>query len=386
MRAAKRGHAVMAVLTALALTGTACGSSGSDKSDASSGDTYTLGVLNSTTGALGAVGQQEAKGMRLAVEEINAAGGVKGHKLKLEEVDDQGSVNLTTAGFKKLAIDSKVPVVIGPGISANAKAVAPLADQYGVTQILLVAQPEVANGTKNVFETPLPGKANSEAMVNYAKAKGVKSAAIIWANNPYGQAGNTDVSNAAKAAGISIVNSEGFDPGKFDFTAQAGKAAGKKPDAIFLYGAGGSSDALLLKSVGAAGYDGHIIGDLAYSGDFVPKTAGPAANKIVSLTAVNYGAPDPETKKFLDAYRARFGDEATVLGAYAYVAVKLAAAGIEKAGEFKGEAISKAIESLNYKSIVGTLAYTDKYHGGPSADAFKPVTFKNGDYANPDQG
>ncbi|WP_141578388.1 ABC transporter substrate-binding protein [Actinomadura sp. WMMA1423] len=386
MRSAKRGHAVIAVLTALALTATACGSSDSDKSEASTGGTYTIGVLNSTTGALGAVGQQEAKGMQLAVEEINAAGGVKGRKLKLEEVDDQGSVNLTTAGFKKLATDTKVPIVIGPGISANAKAVAPLADQYGVTQILLIAQPEVANGTKNVFEIPLPGKANSEAMVNYARSKGVRSAAIIWANNPYGQAGNSDISAAAKAAGISIVNSEGFDPGKFDFTAQAGKAAGKKPDAVFLYGAGGSSDALLLKNVGASGYDGHIIGDLTYSADFIPKTAGPAADKVVSLTAVNYGAPDPETKKFLDAYRAKFGGEATVLGAYAYVAVKLAAAGIEKAGAYKGEEISKAIESLGHDSIIGKLAYTAQYRGGPSADAFKPVTFEGGKYATPDQG
>lgn len=384
MRAAMRGHAVIAVLTALAVSVTACGSSGSDTSDAS-GDTYTIGVLNSTTGALGAVGQQEARGMQLAVEEINAAGGVKGRKLKLEEVDDQGSVNLTTAGFKKLATDTKVPIVIGPGISANAKAVAPLADQYGVTQILLVAQPEVANGTKHVFEVPLPGKANSEAMVEYAKSKDAKTAAIIYANNPYGQAGNTDISNAAKAGGISIVNSEGFDPGKFDFTAQAGKAAAKNPDAIFLYGAGGSSDALLLKNVGATGFDGEIIGDLAYSADFVPKTAGPAANKIVSLTAVNYGDPDPETKKFLDAYKAKFGHDATVLGAYAYVAVKLAAAAIEKAGAYKGEDISKAIESLNFESIVGKLAYTSEWRGGPNADAFKPVTFKDGQYAIPGQ-
>ncbi len=145
------------------------------------------------TGAVGAVGQQEHRGMELAVEEINAAGGVKGRKLKLETVDDQGSVNLTTAGFKKLATDTKVPVVIGPGITANAMASAPLAEQYGVTQVLLVAQPHIANGKKNVFGVPLPGKANSEAMVNYAKAQGYKSAAIIWGNTPYGQEGNKDI-------------------------------------------------------------------------------------------------------------------------------------------------------------------------------------------------
>ena len=324
--------------------------------------------------------------MQLAVEEINAAGGVKGRKLKLETVDDQGSVNLTTAGFKKLATDTKVPVVIGPGITANAMASAPLAEQYGVTQVLLVAQPHIANGKKHVFGVPLPGKANSQAMVNHAKAQGVKSAAIIWANTPYGQEGNTDISNAAKAAGISIVNSEAFDGGKFDFTAQASKAASRKPDAVFVYGGGGSSDALLLKALVATGYSGKIIGDLAYSTPTIPKTAGAAADKVVSLTPVNYGSPDPETKKFLDSYKAKYGEGASVLSTYAYVAVKMVAAAIEKAGEYKGEELSKAIQSLNYESIIGKLAYTDSYHGGPQADAFKPVSFKNGEYAAPDQG
>lgn len=387
MRAPRRGRSVLAVLAAAALTATACGTSDSNTSDASSdsaGSTYTIGVLNSTTGELGAVGQQEAKGMDLAVEEINAAGGVNGHQLKLETVDDQGSVNLATAGFKKLAADSKVPIVIGPGISATAKAVAPLADQYDVTQILLVAQPAVANGTKNVFEVPLPGTANAEAVVKYAASKGVKTASVIWANNPYGQAGNTDITAAAKGAGISIVNSEGFDPAKFDFTAQAGKVASANPEAVFLWGAGGAADALVLKAVRASGYKGKVIGDLTYSTSTIPEAAGEAADSVVSLTAVDYGAPEGETKKLIDAYKAKYANETpTVLSVYAYVAVKLAAAGIEKAGTFEGPAISAAIQSLNYESVVGTMEYTDTYRGGPTADAFKPVSFKNGEFAPP---
>lgn len=385
MRAAMRRPAVIAALTALAVSLTACGSSGSDTSDAS-GDTYTIGVLNSMTGAVGAVGQQEHRGMEVAVEEINAAGGVKGRKLKLKTEDDQGSVNLTTAGFKKLATDAKVPVVIGPGITANAMASAPLAEQYGVTQVLLVAQPHIANGKKHVFGVPLPGKANSQAMVEYAKSKGVKKAAIIWANTPYGQEGNKDVTAFAKEAGIEIVNSEGFDTGKFDFTSQASKSAAAKPDAIFLYGGGGSADSLLLKAVVNTGFDGHIIGDLAFSTPTVPDTAGAAADKVVSLTPVNYGDPDAETKKFLDAYQAKYNEGASVLSAYAYVAVKMVAAAIEKADAYEGKALAEAIQSLNFESIIGKLEYTDEYHGGPNADAFKPVTFKGGEFAAPDQG
>ncbi|TDB98514.1 ABC transporter substrate-binding protein [Actinomadura sp. 7K534] len=385
MRVAMRRHAAIAVMTALAVSVTACGSSGSDTSDAS-GDTYTIGFLNSMTGAVSAVGQQEQRGLQVAVDEINAAGGVKGRKIKVKTEDDQGSVNLTTAGFKKLATDEKVPVVIGPGITANAMASAPLAEQYGVTQVLLVAQPHIANGKKHVYGVPLPGKANSQAMVEYAKSQNAETAAIIWGNTPYGQEGNKDITAFAKDAGIEIVSSEGFDTGKFDFTSQASKSAAKKPDAVFLYGGGGSADSLLLKAMVDTGYDGKIIGDLAYSTPTVPDTAGAAADRVVSLTPVNYGEPDAETKKFLDAYKAKYNEGASVLSAYAYVAMKMVAAGIEKADAFEGKALAEAIQSLNFESIIGKLAYTDEYHGGPNADAFKPVTFKDGEFTVPDQG
>lgn len=381
-----RGAVASAGVAALVLGLAACGTSSSGGSSGGSGNSpYTLGVLNSLTGNLGAVGQQEQKGMDLAVQEINDGGGVNGHKLQLKYVDDQGSVNQSTAGFKQLATTDKVPVILGPGISASAKAVAPLADQYGVTQILLIAQPVVANGTKNVFEIPPPGKANSQAMVDYAaKHGGAKTGALIYANNPYGQEGNTDVNEAAKADGIQMLSSESWDPAAFDFTAQASKVTKLNPDVVFLYGAGGTSDALLLKAVRDAGYQGKVVGDLAYSTTVIPQTAGAAADTVVSLSAVNFGNPNADEKKFLDSYKAKYNESATVLAAYAYSAVKMAAAGIEKAGKLDGKAIAQAIQGLNYHSLVGTQAYTADWHGGPQTpEAFKPVSFKNGEYAPP---
>lgn len=382
-----RAALASAGIAVLVLGLSACGGNTSSPSGSSSGSnsTYTLGVLNSVTGNLGAVGQQEQKGMELAVKEINAAGGVSGHQLALKAVDDQGSVNQATSGFKQLATSDKVAVVLGPGISASAKAVAPLADQYGVANILFIAQPVVANGTKNVFEIPPPGKANSQAMVDYAaKQGGAKTGALIYANNPYGQEGNTDVNNAAKADGVSMLSSESWDPAAFDFTAQASKVAKSNPDVVFLYGAGGTSDALLLKAVRDAGYQGKVVGDLAYSTSVIPKTAGAAADTVVALSAVNFGSPNQEEKKFLDAYKAQFNEDATVLAAYAYSGVKLAAAGIEKAGKLDGSAVAAAIQDLNYKSLVGTMAYTKDWHGGPQTpEAFKPVSFKGGQYAPP---
>lgn len=367
----------------LVLGVSACGVGGASAGGSSS-STYTFGVLNSLTGDLGAVGQQEQRGMALAVKEINAAGGVDGHKLVLKNFDDQGSVNQTTAGFKQLATSDKVPVILGPGITASAKAVAPLADQYGVTQILFVAQPSIPNGTKNVFEIPPPEDINSKAMVDHAAKSGAKTGALIYASNPYGQEGKTGVTAAAKADGIRLLSTDSWDPSQFDFTAQASKVASLNPDVVFLYGAGGTSDGLLLKAVRGAGYRGKVVGDLSYSTNTIPQAAGPAANTVVGFSPVNFATPDANTKAFIDAFKAQYNAAPTVLSAYAYVGVKLAAAGIKKAGKADGEAIAAAIQGLNEQSLVGVLAYSKDWHGGPQTpDAFKPISYKNGQYAPP---
>ena len=377
-------HVVAGVGTAgLVVAVSGCGGGSSGSSGSSAKETYTFGVLNSLTGDLGAVGQQERKGIDLAIEQINKGGGVDGHKLAVDYFDDQGSVNQTTAGFKQL-VGKKEAVILGPGITASSKAVAPLADQYGVAEVLFVAQPATVNGTKNVFETAPPQDAASQAMVDYASKAGAKTAALITATNPYGQNGNTGVSNAAKKAGMNIVSNDTWDPSKFDFTAQASKAAELNPDVVFLYGAGGTSDALLLKAVRAAGYKGKVVGDLSYSTSTIPQAAGPAADTVVAFSPIDFGHPEGITKTFIDAYKAKYKENPTALSAYGYAGVEVAAAGIKKAGKADGKAIAAAIEGLDYKSVVGTLAYTKDYHGGPEAKGtYKPVSFKNGEYAPP---
>jgi branched-chain amino acid transport system substrate-binding protein len=379
----RRTSTWVAVFAASSVLLTACGSSGSSSSS-SSGGTYTIGVLNSTTGALGTVGQQEAEGIALAISQINAAGGVNGHKLKTKSIDDQGSLNLSTAGFKELATSDKVPLVVGPGISANVQAVAPLADQYGVAQVVMVAQPDFVNKTKNVFETPPPGIAGTEAMLKYAASKGVKTASVIWANTPYGQEGLADFKASIAKYGIKLMSSDSWDPTKFDFTAQSSKVASVNADATFLYGAGGTSDGLLLKAVASSGYKGKIIGGVEFPSVPILKAAGASAAKIVMESPVDYANPTGDGKTFIDQYQAKYGQIPSILASYAYAAMKLAAAGIQKAGDFKGPDIAKAIQGLDYPSLVGTLSYSDSYHGGPNdPSAWHALSYSNGKFVAP---
>ena len=243
----------------------------------------------------------------------------------------------------------------------------------------------MANGTRNVFESPPPGKANSEAMVKYAADSGAKTAALIWANNPYGQEGLTDISAAAKDAGMTLVSNESWEPSKFDFTAQAGKVTKENPDVVFLYGAGGTSDALLLKSVRAAGYKGKVVGDLSYAGSTIPKAAGPAGDTVVGMTALGYANPTAEEKKFIDDFKAEYGSVPTVLSAYAYVGVKRwPRKQSRRPASYDGDKIAAALQDLNYDGgLIGKFEYTKDYHGGPGASSFKPVSFQGSNYVIP---
>ncbi len=397
-----RGSAAVGLLASLALVVSACGSSSETASETSapaaessapaassapasaeasgaSGEPITIGVLNSLSGDLGAVGQQEQQGMDLAVDTINAAGGINGSPLVLEYVDDGGSVNQSTQGFKELA--AKYPVIVGPGISAQAAAVAPLADEYGVTSILIVAQPSVADGTTNVFTVPAPSSANAQAMVDYAAGKGAKSGAIIYSNNPYGQGGDADIRAVSESAGIDIVNTEAWDSTKFDFAAQARKVADLNPDVVFLWGAGGTSDALLLKAVVDSGYEGMIVGEVTYAASFMPEAAGnEAAERVVSLTTFNPAAPTPAVQAFVDAFKAKYdGAQPTGLGLWGYEAVSLAAAGLAATADpSNGNEVAKTIMGLNFEGIIGVYEYSTDYRGGPGATAFSAVTFKDG--------
>lgn len=90
-----------------------------------------------------------------------------------------------------------------------------------MTSLLIVAQPTVAEwNQERLHDASTRQCVNSQAMVDWAASKGAKTGALIYANNPYGQEGDTAINAAAPEAGIEMLNSEGWDPTKFDFTAQ----------------------------------------------------------------------------------------------------------------------------------------------------------------------
>ena len=388
-----RSHTLLAaaVVSALALSTAACSRSAGEvpatqATGAQAAGPIKFGLLNSMTGAYGAVGKQEKAAIDLAVKEINDAGGVNGRKFEVVVVDDQGSISDATAGFKRLAVEDKLPVVLGPGITATSQAVAPLADQYKVTLINFAQQPEIVEGKKYAFQLLGPQRSVAEAMVDYAAGKGITKAGLLHINDPFGTNGSNYIAEAAKAKGISIDFADSWNADGFDFSSQISKVTKSNPPLMFLYGSGGTSNGQVLKQLRASGYQGIVLGDITFASGQLSEVAGDAGDTIISFSQINYADPSTKTSDFLSGMQAALGQPAASFAATGYDSVYLLKAAIEKAGgDYTADKITAALESpdLKFTGVLGTQEYSADHHAGPGAGVFVPVQLDKGKFITP---
>lgn len=384
----KRAAAAIGSLTLAASAFAVCG--GTSVSGAATKGThapYKFGVLESTTGTYGPVGQPEMNGIRLAVNQINKAGGVDGHKLQYELIDTQGTVSLSTTGFKRLAVQDSLPVILGPGITPPGLADAPLAGRYKTMEINFIAQTQAWKTKKArgyVFEVVASQLFLAEDMLHYmAKTYKVKSAALLYANVPFGVLAKGYLTSKAHQYGIKLTTINDFTATKFTFSAQATKIAAANPPGLFLWGSGAPSDGLVLKAVRAAGYKGPIVGDVTYGDAAIPSEAGSAATTVVGFSQINYVKPNAATKKFIKGYKSAYGSEPEFLSGATYDAVHVLAKAAKKAKSFTARALVSAMKGLRYKGVTGDFKYTSSYRGGPGRTAYMPVAFTHGKYITP---
>ena len=143
---------------AMSMSLAACSGGSMDDSSSSNGsaansDTITLGSVTTNSGTAAAYGEAEVAGFKLAVDEINAKGGINGKKVKLESMDDKGDATEASNAFNKLAGDNSVLGVVGPTISSTTAAVAPLADQSKLPAIAPAATSDSIETGGYMFRT-----------------------------------------------------------------------------------------------------------------------------------------------------------------------------------------------------------------------------------------
>ena len=198
---------------------------------------YKIGGLFSVTGPTSFLGDPEKKSLEMAIEEINAQGGIDGHMLEAVIRDTEGIPDKTVLGANELISNEKVLAIIGPSLTQTTLSIVPLAEKEKVPLISCAAGIEITEPVKPwVFKTAQSDVLAVSTIYEYMKKQNIKKVGILTVENSFGESGKKQLSTQAAKFGIEVVQAESFGGKDTDMTAQLTKIRSAQPDAIICWG------------------------------------------------------------------------------------------------------------------------------------------------------
>ena len=323
-----------------------------------------VGVAAPLTGDQAHLGKDVENGVRLAVDEANAAGlTIGGQKVKLEVVaeDDQHDPKTATVVAQRL-VDAKVVAVIGHMNSGAGIPASKIYSDAGIQQISpsMTAVAYTNQGFKTTFRVMANDGQQGKVLGEYAaKNLKAKNLVVIDDRTAYGQGLADEVAKAAEAAGAKVSGREFTTDKATDFTAILTSAKGKKPDVIFYGGmdAQGGPMAKQLKSLGITAK--FLGGDGIQSPEFI-KLAGDAADGAEGSSP---GLPldkMPGGKGFGEKYKSKFNIDVQIYAPYAYDAANVLIDAMKRANSTDPAKILAELPKTTYTGVTGPIAFDEK--------------------------
>lgn len=216
------------------------------------GDTVKVGVIYSATGMFSPFGEPVGEGIKQAVAEVNAAGGIKGKRVELVIEDDASDPERAAKAFEKLATTDKVLAVVGPTSSSATRATAPLAAKFGIMQITPTAHDSDLAGLPNTFIMfPTVEQTAAKTASLATERFHAKRVAVINADNTWGKQSTTALNRGLTAGGAQLVAAETFKEGQTDFTTIVARVVAQKPDVLVFPGYYDQETIALMKAIRA---------------------------------------------------------------------------------------------------------------------------------------
>ena len=345
-----------------------------------------IGGLFAITGPASFLGEPERNTAQMVVDEINAAGGVKGRKLQLIAYDTQGDTTKAVQLATRLIKDDKVNVIVGPSTTGESMAVIPLVEKAKIPMISNAAGGKIVDPVKHwVFKTAASDHIAVEKLLNYVHSKNQKRIALLTVSDGFGTSGREQLKAYAAKQGFTIVADEVFAPKDTDMTPQLTKIRSIKPDAIIAW-ALNPGMAIIAKSVKQLDIKVPLYMSHGTSTNKFIELAGEAADGVVhpaGKMAIFDSLPksDPQAKLLKDyylEYKKLYGEEATTFGGFAYDAFRLIASAVEK-GNTTPEQIRNGIEQTKkLASVSGIFTMTPKDHNGLDLSSLVMVKITKG--------
>lgn len=367
------------LVLALALVLTACGNETADGDDP-----IRVGQIVSLTGNYSPLGTENQKSVALAVEKINAAGGIGGRRIELSVRDDKSLPDQAVLAFNELKDDSDA--IIGSPFSNSALATIPLVDREEIPYISLTPADEQVNPVHpDVFVVPALSGTYAEAALQYFQSTKITRVALAYdTKSSYAVAGAKGLQAKAAQYGVTVNPIEEFQTTATEFGAVLTHVRTSDAQALMVWATGAPAVALT-KQYAASGLTVPLVLTGAQASKLFLEPAGPAAEGAViasSVGVIGEYLPAGELKTAVDeltsAFTAKYGYPPPQFAQDGYSGVKLLAAAIGKAGGTDRAKVRDALEGLTLTTPNGTYTYSATDHSGLTTDFIAITTVEGG--------
>jgi branched-chain amino acid transport system substrate-binding protein len=333
-----------------------------------------IGEVGSMTGSEATFGTSTHNGIVLAIKEVNAAGGIKGRKVELISLDDQGKPEEAATAVTKLITQNQVSAILGEVASSRSLAMAPIAQSHKVPMITPSStNPKVTAQGDYIFRVcfidPFQGTVMAKFAIENMKIK--KVAILRDVKNDYSVGLADYFTETFKKLGGEVVIDQSYSAGDMDFKSQLTAIRAKAPEAIYVPGyytevglIGRQSRELGIKAplMGGDGWDSpklKEIGGKALEGSFFSN---------------HYSDEDqaPMVQEFIKNYKASFGTTPDGLAAMGYDAMKILADAMGRSASFANADVRNAIAATkDYQAVTGIITINEKRDAVKSAVVLK---------------
>lgn len=347
-----------------------------------------IGSVLSLTGPADYLGDSELKTLQLYVEKINEGGGVLGRKLQLINYDDASDANKANGFAKRLIEADNVDFIIGGSTTGATMAMVPLIEKAGVPFISLGGASIIVEPLKKwVFKVSQTDRMIAERVLQDLRKRGIARIGLLSETTGYGQSGRKETLAQAPAHGITVVGDESFGTKDTDMSVQLTKLKNAPGvQALFVFGAG-QAPAIITKNVRQLDIRLPLYHAAGVASDEFLQLAGAAAEGVrlpspALLVADQLPDADPQKALLLaydKAYTLRYRSRPNTFGGYAYDALSIAVAAIQRAGTLDKAAVLRAVEQT--QGLVGTagtfrMSATD--HLGVDSSGFRMIEAAGG--------
>ena len=344
------------------------------------GGDIVIGMYGSLTGDGASFGQSSREGTELAVEEINAAGGLLGgRKFRLLVEDDQSRPEEASNAVTKLITQDKVVAVLGEVASRRSLAAAPIAQRYQIPMITPASTNErVTEVGDYIFRVCFIDPFQGEVLAKFARTdlKANRIAILKDIQQDYSVGLTDSVAMHFKNLGGEVLDPVSYSSGDSDFKAILTQVRSQKPDVLVATGYY-SEAAIIVRQARELGMKMPILGGDGWVGDAL-KNGREALNNSFISNHYSGDNPDPIVQNFVKSYRAKFNREPDAIAALAYDAVKVLADSMTRAGSTEGPKVRDALAKADLPGVTGQLKMNAKRNVDKPA-VMQEVTFANGE-------